>query len=119
MLLDDKKANLFVRRSSRDGRTGDIVSVIQTVGVAKGVFTSIKKMGYNEMDELEFHKMMTGEILRDKIVDEKSLEVSTPVAEADKEAAVDSGEEVSEKKEKAAEPKKAVTKRVRKIKKAE
>lgn len=71
MLLDDKTTELFVRRSSKDGRTGDIVSVVQAIGADPVVGMNIKKMGYFPMDELEFHKIMTGEILKDKMVDEK------------------------------------------------
>jgi len=71
MLLDDKKSELFVRRSSKDGRTGEIVAVVQAIGADPVVGMNIKKMGYFPMDEVEFHKMMTGEILKEKMVEEK------------------------------------------------
>ena len=115
MLLDDKKVELFVRRSSRDGRSGEIVSVVQVIGAAPVVAMNVKKMGYFPMDELEFHKMMTGEILKDKVVETKpSSEASTSGG-----AEVAPKEEVSKEEKKAVKPKKAVTKRVRKVKKAE
>jgi hypothetical protein len=72
-------------------------------------------MGYFPMDELEFHKMMTGEILKEKMVDPKeSSELSTSGG-----ADVAPKEEASLKPKKVAQPKKAATKRVRKVKRAE
>jgi hypothetical protein len=115
MLLDDKKVELYVKRSSRDGRTGDIVSVVQLVGADVVVSMNIKKMGYFPMDELEFHKMMTGEILRDKVVEPEVSSETSPSGGDDSTPK----EEASEKEKKTTTTKKVATKRVRKVKKAE